>query len=268
MPNRIIKDSIHTSEKLNMLTDFQFRLWVSLITYVDDYGRGDARPAVIRGTCFPLRERITNKDIDAALMVLADTGCVSLYKVDGKPYLCFPTWQSHQSIRNVRSKYPAPSDGELQTPDSNLQAIDSNLQAIDSNCTRNPIQSESNSNPNPNPNPNSARTRDADAFAAFAAGDGDLLAVLKDFEKMRRSIRKPMTDRAKQLLVTKLKNEFPPEQWKPVLEQSIVKCWQDVYPLKEREQQRLGVEQHREKVSSDELENLKAIYAKVKGEQP
>ena len=114
----------------------------------------------------------------------------------------------------------------------------------------------------------SARTRDADAFAAFAAGDGDLLAVLKDFEKMRRSIRKPMTDRAKQLLVTKLKNEFPPEQWKSVLEQSIVKCGQDVYPLKEREQQRLGVEQHRENVSSDELENLKAIYAKVKGEQP
>ena len=114
----------------------------------------------------------------------------------------------------------------------------------------------------------SARARDADAFAAFAAGDGDLLAVLKDFEKMRRSIRKPMTDRAKQLLVTKLKNEFPPEQWKSVLEQSIVKCWRDVYPLKEREQQRLGVEQHRENVSSDELENLKAIYAKVKGEQP
>ena len=112
----------------------------------------------------------------------------------------------------------------------------------------------------------SARARDADAFAAFAAGDGDLLAVLKDFEKMRKSIKKPMTDRAKQLLVTKLKNEFPPEQWKPVLEQSIVKCWQDIYPLKEREQQRLGVEQHREKVSSDELENLKAIYAKVKGE--
>ena len=112
----------------------------------------------------------------------------------------------------------------------------------------------------------SARTRDADAFAAFAAGDGDLLAVLKDFEKMRKSIRKPMTDRAKQLLVTKLKNEFPPEQWKSVLEQSIVKCWQDIYPLKEREQQRLGVEQHRDKVSSDELENLKAIYAKVKGE--
>lgn len=113
----------------------------------------------------------------------------------------------------------------------------------------------------------SARTRDADAFAAFAAGDGDLLAVLKDFEKMRRSIKKPLTDTAKKLLVNKLENNFPPEQWKPVLEQSIVKCWQDIYPLKEQEQQRLGVIAHSEKTSAQQLESLKEIYRKVKGEQ-
>lgn len=114
---------------------------------------------------------------------------------------------------------------------------------------------------------NNARTRDADAFAAFAAGDGDLLAVLKDFEKMRRSIKKPLTDTAKRLLVNKLENNFPPEQWKPVLEQSIVKCWQDIYPLKEQEQQRLGVVAHSEKTSAQQLESLKEIYRKVKGEQ-
>lgn len=112
----------------------------------------------------------------------------------------------------------------------------------------------------------SARTRDADAFAAFAAGDGDLLAVLKDFEKMRRSIKKPLTDTAKKLLVNKLENNFPPEQWKPVLEQSIVKCWQDIYPLKEQEHQRLGVIAHSEKASAQQLESLREIYRKVKGE--
>lgn len=114
---------------------------------------------------------------------------------------------------------------------------------------------------------NNARTRNADAFAAFAAGDGDLLAVLKDFEKMRRSIKKPLTDTAKKLLLNKLENNFPPEQWKPVLEQSIVKCWQDIYPLKEQEQQRLGVVTHSEKASAQQLESLKEIYRKVKGEQ-
>lgn len=131
MPNRIIKESIHTSERLNTLSDFQFRLWVSLITYVDDYGRGDARAAVIRGTCFPLRERLTNKDIDAALNALAGAGCVGLYTVDGKPYLYFPNWTSHQTVRNRKSKFPDPD---------NCMQLHADVPVIQSN-------------PNPNPNP-------------------------------------------------------------------------------------------------------------------
>jgi len=150
MPNRIIKESIHTSERLNQLTDFQFRLWVNLITYVDDYGRGDARPQVIKGTCFPLRERLTNREIEAALTALAGTGCVSLYTVDGRPYLYFPRWESHQSVRNKKSKFPAP-----KAADSNLQQIESNCNQLHANVPviqSNPIQSESESESNPNPN--------------------------------------------------------------------------------------------------------------------
>lgn len=135
MPNRIIKDSIRLSEKINSLTDFQFRLWVSLITYVDDYGRGDARPAVIKGTCFPLRDRVTLKDIDAALQSLAGAGCVGLYTVDGKPYLYFPRWESHQVIRNKKSKFPAPNGGS--------QAIEFNCNQSSANVSV--IQSESES---------------------------------------------------------------------------------------------------------------------------
>lgn len=112
MPNRLIKSSIHESEKVNQMTDFQFRVWVSLITYVDDYGRGDARPAIIKGNCFPLRERITSKDIGAALAGLAGIGCISLYEVDGRSYLYFPNWEKHQTIRNKQSKFPAPPEGE------------------------------------------------------------------------------------------------------------------------------------------------------------
>jgi len=116
LPNRIIKESFRFSEKINRLTDFQFRLWVSLITYVDDYGRGDARPAIIRGACFPLRERLSNADLDAALNALAGTGCVELYQVDGRPYLCFPNWQSHQRVRNSRQIFPSPEQGESGSP--------------------------------------------------------------------------------------------------------------------------------------------------------
>lgn len=151
MPNRIIKDSIHTSETVNAMNDFQFRLWINLITYVDDYGRGDARPAVIKGTCFPLRDRLTNKNIEAALNALAGIGCVGLYEVDGKPYLYFPNWESHQRIRQRVSKYPEP-------------ALDDSPRQVAASCGE--LLPESNPNPNPesesriqNPKENSARAR-------------------------------------------------------------------------------------------------------------
>ena len=143
MPNRIIKESIHTSDTLNELTDFQFRLWVGLLTYVDDYGRGDARLPIIKGTVFPLRDRVTLKDIDAALKALAGAGCVGLYEVDGKPYLYFPTWESHQNIRNKKSKFPAPSDGKQITNDSGTQTIEINCKQVPANVPV--IQSESES---------------------------------------------------------------------------------------------------------------------------
>jgi len=116
MPNRILKDSICRSEKINSLSDWHFRLWACLIVYVDDYGRGDARPQIIKGMCFPLRERVTFKDIEKGLADLAGAGCVSLYTVDGKPYLYFPNWEQHQRVRTKVSKYPAPEDEEVMPP--------------------------------------------------------------------------------------------------------------------------------------------------------
>jgi hypothetical protein len=112
MPNRIIKESIARSEKISGLTDFQFRLWVHLITYVDDFGRGDARAAIIKGSCFPFRERLANKDIEKGIAELADAGCVGLYKVDGKPYLYLPNWDEHQRVRNKVSRFPSPEDAD------------------------------------------------------------------------------------------------------------------------------------------------------------
>lgn len=111
MPNRIIKDSIHTSDSLNQCTDFQFRLWVNLIVYVDDYGRGDARPSIVRHLCFPLSDELSVEDVDDALRALARIGLILLYEVEGKPFLYFPTWDEHQTIRNKRSKFPSPDDG-------------------------------------------------------------------------------------------------------------------------------------------------------------
>ena len=145
MPNRILKESICTSETVAELSDFEFRLWVGLITQVDDAGRGDARPAIIKGRVFPLRERVTVKDIENALHGLAAKGCVSLYTVGGRPYLWFPTWSEHQRIRDCKPKYPGPEEQDEMTPCGNLPQV-----AAD--CGLNP-------NPNPNPNPRESRAK-------------------------------------------------------------------------------------------------------------
>lgn len=152
MPNRLIKESICTSEKINCLSDFHFRMWAYLITYVDDYGRGDGRIAIIKGRCFPLRDDVTTQNIRDGLKILADAGCIILYQVKGEPFLCFPNWDRHQTVRNKKSKYPSPDDADAisDTVESNCNQLNSN----ESKCSRNPIQSYPYPNPYPNPNPN------------------------------------------------------------------------------------------------------------------
>lgn len=124
MPNRIIKESLCSSEKIALLTDFEFRLWIGLITQADDTGRGDARPAIIKGHVFPLRDRITVKDISGALHGLAAKGCISLYEIDGRSYFWFPSWAKHQRIRDAKPKFPAPPSEEPQAEAENESPLD------------------------------------------------------------------------------------------------------------------------------------------------
>lgn len=113
MPNRLIKETIRTSKRINSLSDFEFRAWTYLITYVDDYGRGSADPELLKGFVFPRRKEVREQDIQRALAALERTGSILLYEVAGEPYFCFPNWSQHQRIQTKKSKYPAPSDDDM-----------------------------------------------------------------------------------------------------------------------------------------------------------
>lgn len=133
MPNRIIKESICTSDTIDQMSWFVECFYVRLWTACDDYGRMDARPAILKSRLFPLKDRLSLKDIENALYKLADIGCVRLYECDSKPYLYLPAWEVHQQIRAKKSKYPPPDET------CNKMISD------DIKCPRNPIQSESES---------------------------------------------------------------------------------------------------------------------------
>lgn len=149
MPNRIIKESICTSEKIAALSDFEFRLWVGLITQADDAGRGDARPAIIKGHVFPLRDQVTAKAISTGLHALATVQLVSLYTVGGKPIYWLPGWSEHQRIRDCKPKYPAPEEADGIPPQSAATCGNSPQTAAHGGSRGR----ESESNPNTNPNP-------------------------------------------------------------------------------------------------------------------
>lgn len=193
MPNRIIKESIRTSKNVNALSDFEFRVWLYLITYVDDYGRGSADPELLKGMVFPRRKGVTENQIASALRRMASFGMVNLYEVDGESYFCFPKWESHQRIQSKRSKFPDPPLLTVTHGDSPSES--------------NPIQSNPNpnteSNPNPNPNVTHVRARETDfdrfwamypkkvgkkdAFKAFIKADASIDEILDAVDRQMHS---------------------------------------------------------------------------------
>lgn len=129
MPDRLIRESICSSDTLNLLSDFEERFWHRLIVNCDDYGRFDARPEILKARLFPLMDGKTRKDMSMALSKLASVGLVDLYEVDGRPFLRVVTWDKYQRVRAKRSKFPDPP------------AMCGHVSADDSNSPRNPIQS-------------------------------------------------------------------------------------------------------------------------------
>jgi hypothetical protein len=114
VPNRIIKESICTSENLNQLSPEAENLFYRLIVKADDFGCYFGNVKIIKNTCYPLKsDAIKDKQISARLNELVNAGLVILYQtVDGKQYIKLAKWDKHQQKRAKRSKYPVPeADG-------------------------------------------------------------------------------------------------------------------------------------------------------------
>ncbi len=109
-----------------------------------------------------------------------------------------------------------------------------------------------------------------DVFGEFAQGNNRLLEALKDFEDMRKQIKKPMTDKAKTLLVGKLgKLAESPEAQIAILQQSILHSWQDVYALKAVDEKKpiQRVQRHDEELSEFEKAAISRLMARHRKEE-
>lgn len=178
MPNRIIKESIRTSDSINELSWFEECLFYRLIVSCDDYGRFDGRPAIIKGSCFPLKDGVTTNNIEKALSKLVSAGLVKRYVVDGKPYLSLPSWGQHQTTRAAKSKYPNPDDGEMITSENNCMQINADVPVFE-----NDIRNRNTINDN---NKRGAETPLADVEPITLNDGTEWVCPLADYEEYRR----------------------------------------------------------------------------------
>lgn len=128
MPNRIIKESICTSENIDQLTPFEETVFIRLMVNADDFGRFDGRAKILSARLFPLKN-ITPEEMTDAMQSLVNADLVTVYEVDGKPFIHLNSWEKHQQTRASKSKYPAPNDN-----------ICNQLISDDSKCPRNRIR--------------------------------------------------------------------------------------------------------------------------------
>lgn len=131
MPNRIIKESICTSEDVAKLSMGAEILFYHLMVKADDFGVYFGNEQIIKNTCFPLKSsEIKLKQVESWLNELVKAGLLFAYIAeDGKKYVQFTKWSKHQQIRAKKSKYPL------------YDSTCNQLISDDCNSCRNPIQS-------------------------------------------------------------------------------------------------------------------------------
>lgn len=106
MPSRILREGILTSERVDMLGPQGEIFYRRLMSVVDDFGRFDGRPQMLRVSCFPLRvDRVREADISRWLVECQTAGLIALYAVNGKQFLEMLDFR--QQVRAKESKFPA-----------------------------------------------------------------------------------------------------------------------------------------------------------------
>lgn len=106
MPNRILREGILTSARVDRLTEGGEIFYRRLMSRVDDHGRHESHPELLRTACYPLRvDRVKARHIIGWLAECEKAALLVTYKAGSKAYLQLIDWR--QQVRS-ESKCPAP----------------------------------------------------------------------------------------------------------------------------------------------------------------
>lgn len=214
MPNRIIKESICTSENLDKLSSDAEVFFYRLVVVCDDYGIMFATPSILRSKCYPLKiDKVKDRDIEKWIKELCESELIFLYSYDGRTYLKFTKWNIHQQVRANKSKFPTPDSEGVQLISIDIKSLQmkSNAPVIESVID------------------NSNRDKIIDTYTT----DIDLKQSILDFIEMRKQKKKPVSEKALVLIFKELDKLSKTDQDKiDILNQSIMNSWQGIFELK------------------------------------
>lgn len=121
MPNRIIRDRGLRSRKLAAASDFGERLYWRLYQAVDDFGRFEADPRIIKGECFSLTDH-TPDAIKAGRDEIADLGLLVHYRLVEDEFVQITKFE--QRLRAKQSRFPGPNDRHVTVIRPSFDGLD------------------------------------------------------------------------------------------------------------------------------------------------
>lgn len=107
---RMISSSVWGDEKFITFNDITRLVWFGLITNVDDQGRMQDNPLLIKAQLFPA-DRKSASSISKAIDQLSEAGMIIRYEKEGKSLVQIVKWWEHQSPSwAAASDFPAPDN--------------------------------------------------------------------------------------------------------------------------------------------------------------
>src|SRR4029077_13770933 len=107
MPNRILREGILTSRRVDRLSAPAELFYRRLMSKLDDYGRCEADVELLLSICYPLRVKTTKPAQVKEWLRECQAACLLVtYAANGKAYLQYLDWR--QQTRS-ESKYPPPA---------------------------------------------------------------------------------------------------------------------------------------------------------------
>ena len=173
-------------------------------------------------SCFPTRKKIcydlkiSNDTLGKYLRQLTEAGYISIEQVKENGRFSHNVYTINGTI------LPCPKISDTENSDTEKPDTNKNSSNINNISNKNSVKKERKKEPS-----------GYDALVNKYTNNEELKQALYEFIKMRKMIKKPLTDKALSLICTKLDKLALDDYTKiQILEQSIMNNWQGIFPLK------------------------------------